>query len=75
MTSMIQKVSIGVRTTTATINQYCVSESLSIEAHMKDTSTRYDGINRTAHLYSTLAVLLASSQASQTHPISSFSGY
>jgi hypothetical protein len=32
MTSMIHKASMGVSTTAATTNQYCVSENLSINA-------------------------------------------
>ena len=70
--SMIQKMSMGVSKPAATTNQYCVSESLSMMSHVKDTLTRLtEEIERT-RLYSTRSVLSASSLASQTHLIVSF---
>src|SRR6266851_1416447 len=71
ITSTIQKVSMGVSTTAATATQYCVSENFSIDVPREGYVNQTRRRNRAARLYSTLSVLLASSLASQTHPIAS----
>jgi hypothetical protein len=67
MPSVIQRMSMGVSATPAATNQNCVSERLRIGmmSHVDRPVER----NRVVQLYLTLNVLIASSLASQTHPI------
>jgi hypothetical protein len=67
MPSAIPKMNMGVSATLAATNQNCVSERLRIEMMSRVDQTRREKLS--GALYLTLRVLIASSLASQTHPI------